>query len=149
MLDVVFLAMFAVVPALFYSIWLVKTRRDYQMHKRIQLSLALVLLAAVSLFEIDMRLHGWRERAAASPYTGNGGGTPWVDHLLTVHLAFAVSTFVIWFGVVVAAVRRFSNPPAPGEHSGAHRRWGWIGAIDMLFTSLTGWTFYYLAFVAS
>lgn len=148
MLDVVFLAMFAVTPVLLFSVWLVKSRRDYRLHKIIQLTLAAVLLATVSLFEIDIRLHGWRERAEASPYYGGDGATPWVNYLLAVHLFFAVSTFVIWCGVVIGALGRFANPPAPGAHSRAHRRWGWIATLDMVMTSITGWTFYYLAFVA-
>ena len=59
MLDVVFLAMFVVVPVLALSVWLVKKRRNYRLHKLLQVTLASVLLAAVMLFEIDMRVNGW------------------------------------------------------------------------------------------
>ena len=68
MLDVVFLAMFVVVPVMLWSIYQVKYRRRYLLHKRVQLTLALVLLAAVTLFEVDMRIHGWQQRAELSPY---------------------------------------------------------------------------------
>ena len=40
MLDVVFLAMFAVLVALATSVYLVRYRRSYLLHKRIQLTLA-------------------------------------------------------------------------------------------------------------
>jgi hypothetical protein len=68
MLDVVFLAMFAVIPAMGLSIALVRYLRLYTLHKWIQLTLGAILLLAVTAFELDMRLFGWRERAAASPY---------------------------------------------------------------------------------
>ena len=69
MLDVVFLAMFAVIPAMALSIFLVKFRKQYTLHKRLQLVLGAVLLVAVVAFEIDMRfITDWRQRAAESPY---------------------------------------------------------------------------------
>ena len=39
MLDVVFLAMFAIMPVMSWSIWLVRHRQHYALHKRIQLGL--------------------------------------------------------------------------------------------------------------
>jgi uncharacterized membrane protein YozB (DUF420 family) len=37
---------------------------------------------------------------------------------------------------------------APGPHSPAHRRVAPIAAAGMFCTAVTGWLFYYLAFVA-
>lgn len=143
MLDIVFLAMFVVVPVLGYSVWLVKARRAYQLHKRIQLTLGAVLLAAVSLFEVDMRVNGWEERAHVSPhYPGM------VYASLYVHLFFAVTTAVLWFAVIFRALRQFPRPPVPGPHSPSHRFWGKLAAIGMALTAATGWVFYWLAFVS-
>lgn len=142
MLDVVFLAMFAVVPAMWWSIQLAKAGK-YGLHKRIQLALAVVLLAAVTLFEVDMRVFGWTERAKPSPYYPGGVWTS-----LYIHLVCAISTAVLWVAVIVQALRKFPNPPRPNEHSASHKRWAKLAAIDMLLTALTGWAFYYLAFVA-
>lgn len=149
MLDMVVVAMVAVVPLLALSIWLVKFRHQYLLHKRMQLALAAALLAAVVLFELDMRINGWRHRAAPSPYYGHDGGVPWVDIALYVHLVFAVSAALLWTIVVVRALRQFPSPPAPGEHSASHILWARIAAAAMFLTAFTGWTFYYLAFVAS
>ena len=64
MLDVVFLAMFLVLPVLGIGIGMARFRRQYTWHKRIQLMVAAILLLAVGAFEIDMQLvSGWRERA--------------------------------------------------------------------------------------
>ncbi len=142
MLDIVFLAMFAVVPVMGWSIYLVKYRRQYLLHKRLQLVLALVLLATVVLFEGDMRIHGWIERAKPSPYYET-----WVQYSLGIHLLFAVTTSLLWIFVTVRALRRFPCPPAPNEHSRSHIFWAKLAAIDMVCTAVTGWAFYWLAFV--
>jgi len=147
MLDVVVLAMVVVLPVLGTSIYLVRYRRQYEIHKWMQIGLGVVLLAAVTLFEVDMRVNGWRERAAESKYYGTETSLGLVDQVLFVHLFFAVSTFVLWIVVIVRALRGFSNPPAPGPHSASHIFWGRLAALDMACTSVTGWTFYWLAFV--
>ena len=55
MLDFVFVAMFAIVPIMAWSIYLARYRRKYELHKRIQITLALVLAVAVAAFEVDAR----------------------------------------------------------------------------------------------
>jgi putative membrane protein len=148
MLDVVTLAMAVLLPVLGWSIYQVKYRRKYALHKRAQLSLAAALLVTVLLFEIDMRINGWRDRAALSPYSGDEGGTDWVLVALGVHLCFAITTAILWAAVIIRALRAFPQPPAPSPHSAWHRRYGWLAALDLLCTAVTGWVFYYLAFVA-
>jgi len=139
MLDVVFLAMFVVVPVLMASVYFVKYRRWYQLHKTLQLIMASVLLAAVLLFEIDMRVNGWEQRADPSPYfdPAHKWNCP-AGISLIVHLSFAVPTLLLWIYVVVEALRKFSRPPLPGPHSRSHARWGMIAAGGMMMTAVTG-----------
>lgn len=151
MLDVVFLAMFLVVPVLLWSVYLVKYRRQYALHKKIQLVLGTVLLLAVGAFEIDMQLFTrWEELAAPSPYfdIDNKWSCP-VGISLLVHLSFAVPTLLLWIVVIVRALRNFPRPPLPGPHSTWHRRWGMISTVTMVLTAVTGWIFYSLAFIAT
>ncbi len=148
MLDFVVVAMFAVLPVLGWSIYLVKYRAKYALHKRIQLTLGLVLLVTVLLFEADMRVNGWRDRALASPYIGHDGSLDWVTTALGIHLCFAVTTSALWAVVIAQALRYFPTPPAPNAHSRWHRRYAKLAAIDLLMTAVTGWIFYWLAFVA-
>lgn len=143
LLDVVVVAMVGVLALLALSVYLVRYRGQYTLHKRIQLTLAAALIVVVGLFEAEMRLYGWRGRAESSPYYAT-----WVFPSLTVHLCFSVSTCVLWAGVVVAALRKFDRPARPGPHSATHRLWGWLAAIDMLCTAISGWIFYWLAFAA-
>jgi len=148
MLDVVFVAMFAIVPVLMFSIYLVKYRQSYTLHKIIQIISAAVLLIAVVAFEIDVRLFtDWEQLAAASPYYQADVWCPvWI--VLAVHLCFAVPTPVLWVVVIVQALRRFPSPPVPGQHSGSHKTWGWVATMGMVLTAVTGWVFYWMAFVA-
>ena len=148
MLDFVALAMIAVLPVLGWSIYLVRDRKRYELHKRVQFTLGCVLLVTVGLFELDMRVNGWRDRAADSPYAGHDGAIDWVYVALGVHLCFAVSAAVLWAAVILRALRLFPRPPAPGSHSAWHRRFGKLAALDMLATAVTGWIFYWMAFVA-
>jgi hypothetical protein len=67
---------------------------------------------------------------------------------LSVHLFFAVSTAILWIVVPLAAWIRFPRPPRPSAHSTWHRRLGWMAAIGLVCTAITGWAFYGLAFVA-
>lgn len=144
MLDVVVVAMVGVLALLALSVWLVRYRRRYRLHRSLQLALTAGLLIVVGLFETEMRLHGWRARAEASPFYGT-----WVMPALAVHLAFSISTCALWAAVMAAALRNFGWRPLPGPHSRRHRFWGRLAALDMLGTAVSGWLFYWLAFGAA
>ena len=144
MLDLLVLAMFAVMLVLGWSVYQVRYRRRYQLHKWVQITLAAILLITVAMFEIDIRLHGWESRAA-----GSVGGSPAaiVWYSLYVHLVFALTTVLLWPVVIVLALRNFPNPPRPSLHSRIHLPLARLAAADMVMTAVTGWIFYYVAFV--
>lgn len=146
MLDLVFLAMFLIVPLLGASVLLVKYRRKFVLHKWLQIGMGVVLLAAVTAFEIDMRVFGWRHLVEGSPFYVAG---QWnlVLYSLAVHLCFAVPTPLFWIFVIVQALRKIPNPPRPCPYSPSHIFWARIAAIEMVLTAVTGWVFYVLAFM--
>ena len=144
MIDVVCVAMFAVVLVLAWSIYQAKVRRRYWVHKWTQIALGVVLLIIVILFEIDIRLHGWEERAADKLSGHPGSNVFWA---LYVHLVFAVSTVVLWPITIGFAVLNFGEPPTPGSHSRVHVPLARTAAADMVLTAITGWIFYWFAFV--
>ncbi len=148
MLDFVFLAMIAIIPVMVWSIYLVRYQRRYELHKRVQVSLALVLLVAVVLFEVDVRFFtDWETLAVASPYfEPDAWCTVW--YALVVHLVFAVPTPFIWAFVITQALRRFPRPAAPSAYSRQHIFRARVAAAGMVMTAVTGWVFYWLAFVA-
>jgi len=142
MLDVVFLAMFAVIPVMYWSIFQVKYRQRYELHKKVQVALGIVLGVAVVLFELDMQINGWRPRASG-PSQGPIPTSVWIA--LYTHLVFAVTTAVLWPVLIIRAIRNFPGGK-PSQHSASHVFWARIAAIDMTLTSVTGWIFYWLAF---
>lgn len=142
MLDLVAVAMVVVVPVLAWSVRQVKVHRNYALHGRVQLILGLVLLVAVLLFEIDMRVFGWRHLAEPSRFYGN-----WLNPVLYVHLFFAVSTTILWIWTIVGALRGFTKPPAPSAYSSRHKSIAIFATIGMFCTAITGWAFYVMAFV--
>jgi uncharacterized membrane protein YozB (DUF420 family) len=149
MLDVIVLGMVFVLIALAWSVYSVKYRHRYQGHKLIQLGLASGLLILLTCFEVDVQFfENWRQRALPSPYYDAASHSGLVVYSLWVHLFFATTTVALWLLLIVRALRQFPNPPAPNSHSRFHARWGTVAAIDMLLTALTGWIFYFLAFVA-
>ncbi|MEZ6098516.1 MAG: DUF420 domain-containing protein [Pirellulaceae bacterium] len=150
MMDFVFLAMLAVVPIMFASIYLARFQHKFQLHKVIQLVLATALLLAVVAFETEVRLTGeaWRLRSEPSPFYVEGSWNDWIDYTLAIHLLFAIPAPFLWGIVIYRALRHFPRPAAPSAHSRAHRIWGRLAAIVMTATAVTGWCFYYLAFVA-
>ncbi len=149
MLDVVVTAMAVVIPIMVFNILLAR-RRQYAAHKLAMTLLSTVLLITVIAFEVDIRFfHPWREGAESSPYYADPWYSSTVGIALIIHLFFAISTIVLWTVVVVRALRRFPRPPHPAKHSASHKFWARLAAIDMTMTAITGWIFYYLAFVAT
>lgn len=144
MMDLMVLVMALVTVVLVWSVYQVKVRRRFGLHRRVQIPLGLGLLVAVVLFELDVRLNGWEERAAGV-VGGEASGVVWTA--LAVHLVFAVFSVLLWPVVIVRAARNFGNPPQPGGHSAWHRRWAPVAAVGMVITAVTSWIFYAVAFV--
>ncbi len=144
MLDLVALAMFAILPTLSVAISFVRKHRDYNSHKKMMTAIALVLGVAVVLFEIEMRLVGWRHLAEPSPYFSTI-----LFPSLYIHLVFSISTTLLLIATIFLAWRQFPVPPRPSAHSSRHKILGRLSAIGLFMTSVTGWVFYYLAFIAA
>jgi putative membrane protein len=149
MLDLVVCALVILVPALAFSIYLSKFRRNFIWHRRLQLILGGVLLLAVAAFEIDVQVvhHGWENIVRQSRPDISASDFAFARTLLHVHLIFAVSTPILWIVTISLALRRFGNPPAPSQHSRVHWWLGWTSALDLTMTTATGLLFYYFTFV--
>lgn len=148
MLDAVVCALALVVPVLFFSIYLVKFRRLYLWHRRLQTGLGIALLITVCLFEIDMRWHGgWQAILKQRSVQLTDEQFQWVSRVLLVHLVFAVSAVVLWSVTLTHGWRRIPHPPQPSPHSGLHKALGWSSTISLTLTSITGLVFYYYAFM--
>lgn len=143
-LDFVVLAMVLVLLAMGFSIYQVRVKKNPRLHRLLQVVTAIVLLVTLVGFEVDIRLNGWREMAEESPFYDSG----LVGWSLVIHLIFAIPTPFIWAGVIGFGLSRFRESFQAGEYNRVHRFWGRVAAAFMIMTAVTGWIFYYLAFVA-
>ena len=142
MLDFVSIAMVFILPILTWSLFVVRAQKNYALHRRIQITTGCVLLVAVLLFEIDVRVNGWRHLAKPSPFYDT-----WLFPFLYVHLFCAVSAALTWTYTLTFAIKRKPTPATMLAQR--HRRNGWISVVFMYLTSITGWVFYWMAFVAT
>ena len=144
MFDIVFVGMIVILPILIYSVYLVKFKHKYAIHKKIQLVLGAVLLVVVSLFELDVRLSGeaWKKDMQDSPYADT-----FLMPFLYFHIGFAVLTIILWFITIIKAIKKFDNPPLPNNYSPTHKKLGIASTIFMTITGLTGIAFYIMAFM--
>ena len=149
MLDVVVCALVLVVPAIIYSLYLVKVKHQFAAHRNMQLGLAVVLLIAVGAFEVDMQMiqGGWQNVVAKREVPLTPEQLTAVRQVLWIHLVFAISSPLLWAVTIVLALKRFPKPLAPGPHSDLHKKLGWAATLDLVLTSVTGLWFYYVAFV--
>ncbi len=151
MLDFVVTSLIALVPVQLFSLWLIKGRQNYVWHRNLQLALGLILLVAVTAFEVDVQLvHGGWENIVnkdADVPRLNSQQLESARQVLYVHLIFAVTTPFVWAATIFLALKKFPRPPQPGPHSVLHKKLGWLAVIDLVMTSVTGIWFYVHTFV--
>ncbi len=144
MFDLVVCAMLLVIPLQWYSVYLLKKKKNLSRHRSLQLLLGGLLLATVVIFELDVRLYDWTPLAEPSPYYNT-----LLFPFLYFHVIFAVATTLSWAITIYGAVKVYSKDLRfRHEYSGIHKKLGWTSVFLINLTALTGWIFYYLAFVA-
>lgn len=142
-LNLITIAMIIILPILAWSIWQVKIKKNYNLHKKLQITISLSLLVLVFIFELNIRKTDWRVYAKPSIYYDTI-----LLPFLTFHIVIASATFLIWLATLRGALKYFSNEAIPNQYSKHHKWLGRIGTLLMCTTAITGWIFYYLAFVA-
>ncbi|WP_141732951.1 DUF420 domain-containing protein [Oligoflexus tunisiensis] len=141
-LDFIAVAMAAVIPVMMISLFQVRKRKNIDLHRRLQIILGVVLGLAILIFELDMRLYGWRQYAEPSPYYDT-----LVMPALLVHLVFAIPTLLLWIFTIFMALRHRIHT-STGKHRIRHKLFGRLSAYAMLGTTVSGWLFFWLAFMA-
>ena len=141
MMDVVVIALFVINPALFWSIQQAKNGK-FELHRKVQLTLAIVLLIAVILFEVEIRLAN-----GIVNIIGEEKYTPLFQVILYIHIFFSVTTTVLWGILTYKACKLYTPQGFPDHYIHTHKKMGWISALDLLLTTLTGFVVYYLGFL--
>jgi uncharacterized membrane protein YozB (DUF420 family) len=142
LVDVGVLSIVAVVPILLYS-WRLARHKRWSLHKRVQVVTFVVLALVVGLFEWDIRQAGGIfVMTAASRYAG----TATLDFWIWCHTGFAISSSLLWLGLVIVSLIKFPVPPIPVAFR-SHRYWGRLGMLLMLGSGLTAIPMYIYGFV--
>lgn len=143
-MDFVVIALIILLPVLCYSIHAIRYRRNVVKHRRLQTFLGIVLGIAIIAFELDVRINGWRHLAEQSPFYDT-----LVFPSLFLHLIFAIPTLITWTTVLVSSLRNFRGGNVSQSKIDRHKLLGRLSAIGLFMTSITGWIFFWLAFIAS
>lgn len=143
-LDLLALLLLIALPIQIMSLLLVWRWKAYRAHKYLQLGIAGILGPAVLGFEIQIRVQGWRHLAEISPYYDS-----FVLPALVFHLIWAIPALLLWIFTIIGAMKNFARSPRPSRYSIIHKRMGRLAVIAMMGTGITGWLFYWLAFLAT
>jgi uncharacterized membrane protein YozB (DUF420 family) len=141
MMDLVVVSLVAVVPLLVYSITMAK-KGQIELHRKIQISLAIVLGIAVLLFELEMRLAGGIVNLIEPQrYTFLFRAYLWF------HIAIAISTLVLWTLTIIKAQKNFIDGTMLTSYRPIHKKLGMYSTLSLLATSVTGLGVYYWSFL--
>lgn len=144
LMDIVVISMAVILPLLWFSFKKVKFEHNYMLHKRIQLTMFIILFIVVLLFEYDMKQNGGIfEMVKGSTYEG----TFFLNFTIYFHTFLSITTSLIWTFLIVASLIKFGKPPRPGKFSKTHKLWGKIGMLDMALTCITGLLLYIFGFL--
>ena len=108
LIDIGILSIVAVVPILLWS-WGLARKKQWTLHKRVQLATAALLGIVVLLFEIDLnQMGGIFAVTAESSYAGTATLNFWI----WIHTAFAISSTIVW--VLLLSLIHISGPARTG-----------------------------------
>ncbi|MEZ4742282.1 MAG: DUF420 domain-containing protein [Bdellovibrionota bacterium] len=127
-----------------YSIANVRKKKSVRQHRKIQLLSSTILIAAIILFEVDVRLYGWQEQAKKSPFFDTI-----LYPFLYLHIAIAILAFGAWMVQLITAYKRVDRElKYTSQFAANHKKLGWMATALMTATAVSGWIFYYMAFIA-
>ncbi len=142
--DLLIIILTLILPILSYSIYVVKVKQNYRLHKKLQIFISILLLITILVFEVDVRLNGWIHLAKKSPYYNT---ILWP--VLYIHLILAISVTILWILVFTRAIRRIKLPPdLDHKEIKFHKKFASLASIGLYLATLTGILFYYFAFLA-
>lgn len=143
LLDLIITSLLLVVPVLAVSLTFAR-RKQLITHKRLQLLLTGILTVALLFFEWDLRAMGGIEALARDSARGQDPiQLAWIKNVITIHLCFSFSTAGLWFFLVALGYKSFKGAPLT---KALHRYLGYVGALDLTLTGLSGTWLYWLIF---
>ena len=142
LMDIVVLAFLVILPLLVVS-WRSALAANFTRHRRMQISLVLLLAVVVTLFEVDLKLSGG---IFALTSESTYAGTALLNSLIYGHMLVAIGSTLVWVPLVIVSVLRFPNPPVSNAFGPSHRFWGRTGMLLMMASGLSAVPLYYVGF---
>jgi hypothetical protein len=118
-------------------------RRRLDAHRRLQIALLVVCIAAVLVLELCIRLAG-----GSGAFLAQSGvqRTGLVRAVLAVHVVCAIATYTAWTWLAVVSHRRFRGS-LPGSFSRRHRQVGRLVHRGLCVSAISAAAMYTLAFI--
>jgi len=126
-------------PFLLLSTFYIATKRKFDLHKNLQITLFIIVTLLVLSLEVDVRYGDLKEISKQSPYAGSTE----LMVVFLVHLFFAVSSFFAWCWLIVKSLKRY-----PTFFDFEHKRYGKIIFWDIVLMVISGWILYWMTFAA-
>lgn len=107
-MDIVVVSMAIILPLLWYSMKKVRRDKAYTTHRKIQLTMFIVLFVVVILFEYDMKQNGGIfEMVKGSAYEGS----IFLNFMIYFHTFLSITTSLIWILLIVLSLIKFGKSP--------------------------------------
>jgi len=132
---------FGLLPLLMGSAILLAVQKKYELHYKAQVTIFVITLLVVGLFEVGVRVSGG---FSAFMQESNAHYT-FMIVFLVIHIIIALISVVLYSLLIYSAVSEYRLHNTPVVKS--HKKLARVVYIGMTMTSLTGVMIYYLLFV--
>jgi len=141
-LDVVGL-FFVFLPFLMAISIMFAIKGDIRKHLNSQLSLFIVTMVMVVVFEVGMRLSGgFLEYMKSSPIS-----LTFMSIFLVIHIIIALLTVLLWAYQLIASMKAYKNSTMDTVYKMRHKKIGRFVFIGLMVTSVMGGSIYYFLFM--
>lgn len=131
---------FGILPLLMGSAIFMAIKKRYELHYKMQLSIFVITLLVVGVFEVGVRISG-----GFSAFMENSNvNATFMLIFLVVHILIALVSVVLYSILVYSAIKEFRLKSAPIVKS--HKKLGIIVFLGMAITSIMGVMIYYFLF---
>jgi putative membrane protein len=131
---------FGILPLLMGSAIYMAVKKRYELHYKMQLSIFVLTLFVVGVFEVGVRISGG---FSAFMEQSNVNAT-FMLIFLVVHILIALVSVVLYSILIYSAIKEFRLKSAPIVKS--HKKLGMAVFLGMSITSIMGVTIYYFLF---
>lgn len=141
-LDIVSI-FFLLVPLMFFISIRFAIKGEIKKHFISQISIFVMTLIMVVVFEVGMRIAGGYE----TYIVGSSISRAYFITFLIIHIIVAIATVNLWSYQIISSIKMYKNGELVGANALRHKKIGKILAISLFVTLIQGASIYYFLFV--